>query len=88
MLQISILHEGSNLKIYDVKDNATSAILATFNKSKGFIDLEFLKEHVGESIIISHYNKNDYVISFDYEQQRVLTKVDLDSDGMWFIEYE
>lgn len=88
MLQISILHEGKNLKIYDAKDHATLTTLTTFDSSKGFINLAPLREYVGKTVMISHYNKKGDVITFDYEQPKRLTKVDTDSDGMWFIEYE
>ena len=88
MLQISFVHEGTSLKIYEAKDHAKMEVLAIFDDSKGFINLEPLREYVGRTVIISHYNKMGDAIIFDYEQPKKLIKVDTDSDGMWFIEYE
>lgn len=88
MLQISFLHEGTSLKIYEAKDHATLTILTTFDYSKGCINLEPLQGYVGRTVIVSHYNKIGDAIIFDYEQPKKLLKVDKDSNGMWFIEYE
>ena len=85
MLQISIYHEGNSLKVYDAKDHTT---LTTFDTTKGFIDLEPIRPYVGQRICLAHYNKHGDAIVFDYEQHKLLTKVDKDSNDMWFFEYE
>lgn len=85
MLQIIILHEGRNQKIYEAKDHTT---LTTFDSNKGFIDLEPIKDYVGANVIIAHYNKQGDIVTLDYEQQKLLTKVSKDPNGMWFIEYK
>lgn len=87
MLQLSILHEGTSLKIHTIQDNETSTTLTTFDNNKGLIDLGVIKDRVGEQVVIAHYNKNGDEIIFDYEQRKTISKVDKDSDGVWFIEY-
>ena len=88
MLQITIVHCNNNTKIQEVIDHDLHDVIATFDKDKGYIDLGPLTKYIGKDIIISHYNIKDNTMTFDYEQSKVLTKVDRDSDNMWFIEYE
>ena len=87
MLQIIILHEENKVKILRIVSVDTLTVLSTFDESTGKIDLEPLKDHIGEKVMISHFNKENDCTMFDYEHVKTITKVDTDENGIWFIEY-
>lgn len=87
MLQISILHEKNKIKVLEIKSVDTLTVLSTFDESTGKIDLEPLKDHIGEKAMISHFNKENDCTMFDYEHVKTITKVDTDENGIWFFEY-
>ena len=89
MLQITILHEKNKIKVLEIKSVDTLTVLSTFDESTGKIDLEPLKDHIGEKAMIIHFNfnkENDFT-TFDYEHIKTITKVDTDENGIWFFEY-
>ena len=87
MLQITILHEKNKIKVLEIKSVDTLTVLSTFDESTGKIDLEPLKDHIGEKVMISHFNKENDCTTFDYEHVKTITKVDTDENGIWFFEY-
>lgn len=87
MLQISILHEKNKIKVLEIKSLDTLTVLSTFDESTGKIDLEPLKDHIGEQAMITHFNKENNCTKFDCEHVKTITKVDTDENGIWFFEY-
>lgn len=87
MLQITILHEEGKIKVAEIKDHANLSILAEFDEVEGRINLEPLLYHVGEKVLVSHFNKVDDGVVFEYEHPVTLTKVDKDENGIWFFQY-
>ena len=87
MLQISILHEKNKIKVLEIKSVDTLTVLSTFDELTGKIDLEPLKDHIGEKAMISHFNKENDGTMFDYEHVKTITKVDKDENNIWFFEY-
>ena len=87
MLQIIILHEENKVKILRIVSVDTLTVLSTFDESTGNIDLEPLKDHVGEYVMITHFSKDGDCTKFDYEHVKTITKVDKDENGMYFFEY-
>ena len=87
MLQISILHEKNKIKVFEIKSIDTLTVLSTFDESTGKIDLEPLKDRIGEQAMITHFNKENDCTKFDYEHVKTITKVDTDENGIWFFEY-
>lgn len=87
MLQITILHEEGKVTVLEIKDHSTLSILSEFDKTEGKINLEPLLYHVGESILISHFNKVNDCTMLDYEQTATLTKVDKDENDIWFFQH-
>ena len=87
MLQVTILHEKNKIKVLEIKSIDTLTILSTFDESTGKIDLEPLKDHIGEKAMISHFNKENDGTMFDYEHVKTITKVDKDENDIWFFEY-
>ena len=64
MLQISILHEKNKIKVLEIKSVDTLTVLSTFDESTGKIDLEPLKDHIGEKVMITHFNKETVIASY------------------------
>ena len=87
MLQITILHEKNKIKVLEIKSIDTLTVLSTFDESIGKIDLEPLKDHVGEYVMITHFTKEGDCTKFDYEHVKTITNVDKDENGMYFFEY-
>ena len=87
MLQITILHEENKIKVLEIKSLDTLTVLSTFDESTGKIDLEPLKDHIGEQVIISHFNKENDCTMFDYEHIKTINKVDQDENAIWLFEY-
>lgn len=87
MLQITILHEKNKVKVLEIKSVDTLTVLSTFDESTGKIDLEPLKDHIGETAMISHFDKDNDCTMFDYEHPKTITRVDKDENGIWFFEY-
>lgn len=92
MLQITILHErnenkANSVKILEIKDMDSFDVVSKFDDEKGMIDLEPLKSHIGETVLITHFNKHNGCTMYDYEARRNLINVDKDDNGLWFLEY-
>jgi hypothetical protein len=87
MLQIIIVHEKNNVKVLEIKDIETLTVLSQFDENTKMIDLEPLKPYVGEKIMVSHFNKVNDCIMFDYEHIKTLTDVGQDSDDIWYFQY-
>lgn len=88
MLQITILHEEKTVKILEIKDVDSLTVLSQFDKEAGSINLEPLKEYVGESVLITHFNRINDCTAFDYEHVKTITDVDKNQDGFWYFQYE
>lgn len=87
MLQITIMHEANSVKVLEIKEVDTLTILSQFDESTKRIDLEPLKDHIGEKALISHYNKVNDCTMFDYEHAKTITDVGQDKDGIWYFQY-
>ena len=87
MLQITILHENNTVKILEIKKTDTLTILSQFDEKTQKIDLEPLKIHIGKAAMVSHFNKVNDCIIFDYEHVKTITDVDQDKDGIWYLQY-
>ena len=87
MLQITILHEKNKIKVLEIKSIDSLTVLSTFDESIGQINLEPLKDHIGEKVVISHFIKENNCTRFDYERVVTIIKVDVDENGIWFFEY-
>ena len=87
MLQITILHEESKVKVLEIKDVSNLSILSQFNETDGKINLEPLIYHVGEKVLVSHFNKIRDCTTFDYEHTVTISKVDKDENGIWYFQY-
>lgn len=87
MLQITIIHEANTVKILEIKKIDTLTILSQFNEETKAIDLEPLKDYIGEKVMISHFNKVNDCTMFDYEHVKTITDVDRNSDGIWYFQY-
>ena len=90
MLQIVMLHEGDNAKILEVKEVDTLEtsfdVLCSFDENLGQTVLEPLQNYVGELVSVNHFNRINDSTMYDYEQVRVLQKVDKDEKGFWYFE--
>lgn len=87
MLQIIIIHEPNAMHISEVKDLETMTSLATFDEEKKCTDLSVLNPHIGESILVTHFIRNNECTRLDYEQEKTLTNVGTDGNGLTFVEY-
>ena len=87
MIQIKIIHyeDGTHTvsEVNEVTQEGT-VCLSKFNLEENKIDFSVLKDRVNESIIVNHYNGDD----FDYTAQKVLIKVGTDENGIGFITYQ
>lgn len=87
MLQIIIIHEPNALHISEVRDLETMTSLSTFDEDKKCIDLTVLESHIGETILVTHFNRENGCTKLDYEHERTLTKVGTDDNGFMFVQY-
>lgn len=87
MLQIIIVHESDTLHIDEVRDLETMESLAKFDVTKKSTDLSALATHIGETILVTHFSRGDGCTRIDYEQEKTLTNVGTDSNGLTFVEY-
>lgn len=89
MLQITICHSENTVRVADIKDTSSLQILSEFDDNTKKISLEPLKNHIGEKVMISHYNydKKSGQYNFDDEYVRTLTNVGVDSDNLEYFEY-
>lgn len=87
MLQIIIIHEPNSLYISEIRDLETMTSLAVYDENKKAIDLSSLKAHVDETILVSHFIRDNECTRLDYEHEKILTQVDKDDNGFMFIEY-
>ena len=62
MLQITILHEKNKIKVLEIKSIDSLTVLSTFDESIGQINLEPLKDHIGEKVVISHFIKENILL--------------------------
>lgn len=87
MLQIIIVHEPNSLFISEVRDLETMTSLSVFDEQKKCIDLSFLQGHESETILVTHFNRDNGCTKLDYEHERTLSKVGTDENGFMFVEY-
>lgn len=87
MLQIVIVHEPNSLHISQIRDLESLSILASYEEDKKCIDLSVLESHIGETILVTHFNRKNGCTALDYEQERTLTKVGTDENGFTFVQY-
>lgn len=87
MLQIIIVHEESKTYIREVRDLDTLSTVSQFNKAECKINLEPLKNHVNEKVLITHFIKQNDGTRLDYEHEKILSNVGIDEHGVWFLEY-
>lgn len=87
MLQIIIIHEPNSLYISEVRDLEEMDSLAIFDEEKKSIDLSSLENHIGETILVTHFNRNNGCTELEFEHKQTLTKVDTDENGFMFLEY-
>lgn len=86
MLQIVLLHEQDKIKILEVKDlNSPENILCSFDESIGQTILAPLENHVDESVLVTHFNRINGSVVYDYEHVRILTEVGIDENGFWYL---
>lgn len=86
MLQIIIVHEPNSLHISKIRDLEHMKSLATFDEQKKCIDLSPLKGHEGETILVTHFNR-DRCTRLDYEHEKTLTEVGTDENGFMYVQY-
>jgi hypothetical protein len=86
MLQIIIVHEPNSLYISEVRDLEEMKSLAVFNEEKNCIDLSSLENHIGETILVTHFNR-DKCTRLDYEHEKTLTAVGTDENGFMYVQY-
>ena len=87
MLQIIIVHESNSLYISEVRDLETMTSLAVYDENKKAIDLSSLEPHIGETILVTHFIRNNVCTRLDYEHERTLTKVGTDENGFMYVQY-
>lgn len=87
MLQIIIVHEPNSLYISEVRDLEEMKSLAVFDEEKHSIDLSSLEPHVGETILVTHFNRSDKCTRLDYEHEKTLTEVGTDDNGFMYVQY-
>lgn len=87
MLQIIIIHEPHAVQISEVRDLDAQCSLSTFDEDKKCIDLSVLTPHVGETIMVTHFIKENECTRLDYEHEKVLTKVGTDDNGFMYVQY-
>lgn len=87
MLQIIIVHEPNSLFISEVRDLETMNSLAVFDEQKKCIDLSSLESHIGETILVTHFNRDGGCTRLDYEHEKTLTKIGTDENGFMFVQY-
>lgn len=87
MLQIIIVHEQNSLFISEVRNLDTMESLVVFDEEKKCIDLSCLSGHEGETILVTHFERDDKGTRLDYEHEKILTNVDTDENGFMFVEY-
>ena len=87
MLQIIIVHEPNTLHISEIRNLDHTTSLVTFDEEKKCIDLSVLEPHIGETILVTHFIRENGCTRLDYEHERTLTNVDTDTNGFMFVEY-
>lgn len=87
MLQIIIVHESNSLYISEIRDLEEMQSIAVFDEEKKSIDLSSLENHVGETILVTHFNRNSKCTRLDYEHEKTLTEVGTDENGFMYVQY-
>ena len=89
MLQLKIIHEFGKNYIAEIVINKNTGpeTLSSFDNIKGSINLEPLKDYIGQKAMISHYINENNSTRLDYEHEKTITKVEKDENGIWFVEY-
>lgn len=88
MLQIKIVHSANAVKVTEIVKHDTLEVLASFDETKGKIDLSQLKDYINQKILISHYNTDeDGNVYFDYEHIKTIASVGTDDNGIMYLEY-
>ena len=87
MLQIIIVNEPNSLYISEIKDLESMSSLAVFDESNKCIDLSCLKSHIGETILVTHFTRNDECTRLEYEDEKTLNEVGVNNDGLMYIQY-
>ena len=68
------------------KDGKT---FATFDESKGAIDLTEFKNHIGENLIVTYFREEqDGQIAIDRQFETVLRNIGVDGNGYHFVQYD
>ena len=87
MLQFTIMHEPNKAYILEIKDIDALKTIAQFDESTNTIDLEVIKDYVGQQVAVTHFIRENCCTRVDYEDVKTITKVEQDSCGLWFVEY-
>lgn len=93
MLQVNIIKQSvdradGRTYISEVMDTETNAVLSRFDEVTKKIDLSCLESEVGKEILVVHFNADENnVRKFDYNSIRNLTVVDVDENGLQYIQY-
>ena len=87
MLQVVFIHNGNTNYIHDIREIETGKILSSFDGNAKKIDLSPLKDHIGENIMITHLNRTNECIVFDYEHVKTLNDVVMEGNNAGYFTY-
>lgn len=87
MLQIVIIHESNTHKISEIRDLESMSSVSEFDEEKKSIDLNPLLGHEGESVLVTHFIRENGCTRLDYEGVKTLTDVGTNKDGFMYIQY-
>ena len=87
MLHFTIIHEPNKTYILEIKDMDNFKTLAQFDHATNQINLEVIKDYVGHKVLVTHFIRENNSTRVDYEHEKTVTKVEQDSNSLWFVEY-
>ena len=93
MLQIVIVHENDKPRILDVKNldflglGIQGDSVCTTDETTGQMILEPLKDFIGELVVVTHFNRINGSVIYDYEHVCVLNGVSQDEKGFWNLDF-
>ena len=88
MLQMAVYYKRDGSRyIYSIgKDGKT---FATFDETKGTIDVTEFEKYIGEEMIVNYFREqSDGQISLDHQLCTVLANVGVDGNGYRFVQYD
>ena len=88
MLQMAVYYNKDNSHFIQSigRDGHT---FATFDETKGTIDLTEFEKYIGEDMVVTYYKEqSDGQVALDRQINTVLTNVGVDGNGYHFVQYD